>query len=336
VDGVMSDVVRGAPWPPRHGRPHPRFSSALDETLPPPPPEAGRVPSGLRLSLAPNGDTVRVRLALAEPFEMYEWADCAVAVWHGPSLAHVHDVRAGETELTVQLPCGGPPVDIHLPAHMDPEVLAVNAGPRDALAEPAERGAAWIAYGDSITAGWSSPVPGSEWVARVARRIGLDVVNLGLPAAAHGGDEQVSEVVALHAEVVTVAIGTNCWSRIPRRAEQMGDAMRAVMTRIRAEHANAPLIVLSPLLRPAAEDVPNAVGATLADLRTSIEQTVLQRAADDSHLRLVRGRDLLAAEELVDGLHPGADGHEHLAAVLEGTFLDVLGSPAPRRHGRPA
>jgi lysophospholipase L1-like esterase len=284
------------------------------------------------VSLAPTGGVVGIRLALAEPLEMYEWADCAIAVWHGSSLQQVHPVRAGETVVTVRLPTGGPPVDVHLPAHMDPEVLAVHAGPRGAPPEPGRRGAAWVAYGDSITAGWSSPMPGSEWVARVARSIGLDAVNLGLPAAAHGGDEQVSEVVALPADVVTVAIGTNCWSRIPRRARQMGDLITALARRIRAEHTGAPLIVVSPLVRPAAEDVANIVGATLSDLRASIEHAVLQRGADDPLLTLVRGRDLLAADELVDGLHPGAAGHEHLAGVLEGAVLDALDSAGRTRR----
>jgi lysophospholipase L1-like esterase len=284
------------------------------------------VPAGLRISLAPTGLAVRVRLALSEPLPMYDWAQQAVAVWQGPDLRETHRVLAGDVELTVQLPSDGPPVDIHLPAHMDPEVLDVGSlSSGEVSPEPAPRGPAWLAYGDSITAGWSAPLPGSEWVARLARDAGLDVVNLGLPAAADGHAEQISEIVELPATLVTVAIGTNCWSRLPHSAEEMGDVMTSLVARVRADLPDASLVVISPLLRPEAEAVPNSAGATLAQLRESIEAAVRPHADRDSRVRLVEGRPLLGADELVDGLHPGSEGHKHLAETL----ADVVATLSP-------
>jgi lysophospholipase L1-like esterase len=288
------------------------------------------VPAGLRISLSPTGHAVRVRLALSEPFPMYGWAQQAVTVWQGPDLRETHRVLVGEVALTVRLPSDGPPVDIHLPAHMDPEVLDVRSLSGEVSPEPAPRGPTWLAYGDSITAGWSAPLPGSEWVARLAREAGLDVVNLGLPAAADGHAAQISEVVALPATLVTVAIGTNCWSRLPHSAEEMGDVMTSLVARVRTDLPDASLVVISPLLRPEAEAVPNSAGATLAQLRESVEAAVRPHADRDPRVRLVEGRPLLAADELVDGLHPGSEGHKHLAETL----ADVVSTLPPLTQGR--
>ena len=71
------------------------------------------------------------------------------------------------------------------------------------------------------------------------------------------------------------------------------------------------MLVVSPLIRPDAEDRPNALGTTLADIRLAIEQTVT--AGRDRLTALLPGADLLTADHLTDGIHPGDDGHRKLA-----------------------
>ena len=80
---------------------------------------------------------------------------------------------------------------------------------------------------------------------------------------------------------------------------------------VRAGHPAVPIVVVSPLIRPDAEAAPNALGATLDDLRRAMEEAV--DAASDDLITLVPGRDLLAPESLADGIHPGSAGHRILA-----------------------
>ena len=85
-------------------------------------------------------------------------------------------------------------------------------------------------------------------------------------------------------------------------------------------------MVASPVLRPDAESTPNRLGATLVDLRGAMEEAVQERiAAGDRQLSLVPGGDLLTAAHLPDGIHPGDEGHELLAAAFGGAVADALG-----------
>jgi lysophospholipase L1-like esterase len=71
------------------------------------------------------------------------------------------------------------------------------------------------------------------------------------------------------------------------------------------------------VVRPDAEDTPNRLGTTLADLRAVIEEVVDERiAAGDEHLELIPGAPLLTADHLPDGIHPGDEGHAVLAAAV--------------------
>jgi hypothetical protein len=84
-----------------------------------------------------------------------------------------------------------------------------------------------------------------------------------------------------------------------------------------------PIVCISPILRPDAEDTPNALGATLADLRSALEC-----AAEACDVRLVAGRDLVSASHLTDGIHPGDEGHAMLAKALGPTLSQALGEGA--------
>lgn len=95
------------------------------------------------------------------------------------------------------------------------------------------------------------------------------------------------------------------------------------------------------MLRPDAEQTPNRLGVTLAELRTSMEEAVvdLMRARSDSgsrsgsgsgsgdkRLALLPGRDLIGPEQLADGVHPDDKGHAALAAAVAEALRTTLSS----------
>lgn len=72
-----------------------------------------------------------------------------------------------------------------------------------------------MVHGDSITEGWWSTRPAHGWPAVAGRALGWDTVNLGYAGAARGELATAEQLAALPADVLTLAFGTNCWSRVP-------------------------------------------------------------------------------------------------------------------------
>lgn len=204
---------------------------------------------------------------------------------------------------------------VYLPEGMKPSILSI-AGIGGTI-EPAPRQPRWLAYGDSIVEGWIASGPASAWPAIAGRTFGLDVFNLGYAGSARGEVVSAEHVGALDADVISISHGTNCWTRIPHSVEQMLANTTAFLRIVRAGQPGVPIVVASPVVRPDAEDTPNKLGATLADLRDAMERAT-QQAIDsgDSLLTLVHGRRVLSADLLADGVHPGDAGHALLAQVF--------------------
>jgi len=253
----------------------------------------------------------------------------AISVWTRDERVGGVDVPsdAATVSVSVPLPDREPeqPVIVHFPEAPAVTVRAVR-GIGGSIA-PAARGPRWLAYGDSITQGWSVTDPGRSWAATVARRAGLDLVNLGFAGSARGELPAALQIKATApVDVLTMAWGTNCWSSIPTDADLLREQVRAFLSVVRQGHPDVPLVVLSPILRPAAEHEPNILGATLAGLRGALEESVLtfRDRCQDDRLHLVPGGDIVASDELVDGVHPGDTGHEAMARAVLAAF-DRLG-----------
>ena len=205
---------------------------------------------------------------------------------------------------------------------MRPIVRAVRAF--GGTIEPAPAQPRWLAYGDSIAEGWIATGPVGAWPAVAGRRYGLDVVNLGYAGSARGEIPSAEQLAALEADVISISHGTNCWSRIPFSTAMFRAQTEAFLDLVRAGHPDTPIVVTSPILRPDAEATPNRLGATLADLRGAMEDVAAERIAQgDAALTLVAGGDLISADDLPDGIHPGDHGHEILAAAFGGAVAQA-------------
>jgi len=117
--------------------------------------------------------------------------------------------------------------------------------------------------------------------------------------------------------VITIAYGTNCWTRTPHSVSLFAEGLRAFLAIVREGHPLTPIVALSPILRVDAEGKPNRLGATLAELRAAFERVVQERvAAGDDRLALVPGGALVPAAELPDGIHPDDRGHARIARAV--------------------
>ncbi|WP_374983915.1 GDSL-type esterase/lipase family protein [Streptomyces fradiae] len=298
--------------------------------------ERAALPVGVRLELtaAPGTRAVEVRYRARVPGR--EEGGPSVpphlfALWRdGRPAGEAYGAPAtdGEAAVVLDLPRPERPGEVftvYLPEAAAPVVLGVRAVGGGIA--PAPRRARWAVYGDSITEGWWATRPAHAWPAAAGRALGLDPVNLGYAGTGRGELPVARQLAALPAALITLAFGTNCWEPVPTTPARLYALTRAFAGTVRTGHPHTPLLVVSPLLRPAAEAAPNGAGATLAELRAALEEAVRDlRAAGDEHLLLLPGRPLLDAGHLWDGLHPNDAGHARLAAAV----VDAV-----RTHVRP-
>ncbi|MGG8406896.1 GDSL-type esterase/lipase family protein [Streptomyces sp. 12297] len=282
--------------------------------------ERATLPIGVRLEFeaAPAARAVEIRYRATVPGPTDALRDLAhvFALWNRHGMLHeLFTDPAEESVVRIALPPGLGPYTIHPPETQSPLVLGIRGIGGPVL--PPAAAPRWVVHGDSITEGWWSTRPAHGWPSVAGRALGLDTVNLGYAGAARGELPTAEQLATLPADLITLAFGTNCWSRIPYSVPLLYETTRTFLELIRQGHPQTPLQLVSPVLRPDAEAVPNRLGATLGELRAAMERAVRERIlAGDRRLALLPGLPLLRPEHLADGLHPNDEGHAVLGAAV--------------------
>ena len=326
----LEPFLRGCAWPAAPGMPYPRCDPGPGGLrLPADTRAAAALPVGVRLELEGEAEAVEIdyRTETDALGHRGPGAGTGFALFRGEAL--VSEAPAVLGAGTVRLAAGRGPARaiVHLPEAMRPTLLALRAV--SGAFTPAAPQPRWLCYGDSIAEGWKASAPAWAWPAQLGRRHGLDVVNLGYAGAARGELASAEEIAALPAAAITLAHGTNCWTRTPHGAALFAEGLRDFLAIVREGHPRTPIVALSPILRLDAEQKPNRLGATLADLRAAFERVVRERiAAGDARLALVPGAALVPAEELPDGIHPDDAGHARIAGAVGRVLEAQLASRA--------
>lgn len=313
----VAPYLRGCLYHSIKGVPYPRADPKRQPTLPDDTWEASTTPASVRLEFCGTAARIRLEFELNPQSNFSQnWPGGTLfEVWRGTDRVSFAPASVTGT-MELELGDGADPAVVYLPERMQPRLLSLE--PIGGEIAPAPRGPAWLCYGDSIVEGWLATSPALTWPARVARERGLDLFNLGYAGCARGETATAEMIADATAELVTVAYGTNCWQRTPFTPEELGNSLEAFVARVRNGHPNVPIVVVSPILRPDAEHNRNRRGASLEDLRLAMETRTSLLIGSDPSLHLVRGRELLEASDLVDGIHPSDQGHERLgAAILE-------------------
>ena len=328
--------LRGCAFPAGQGVAYPRADpSPLGERLPRDTWQTACLPVGVRFEI--QGDASRLEIDYeTETQELGyrgEGAGTAFSVWRGTT--HVSDVPAqpGRQRVEVRLGEGESPAILYLPEGMRPTVHALRG--LDGAIEPAPPQPRWLCYGDSIAEGWVATGPAHSWPAVVGREQGLDVVNLGYAGSARGEIVSAEQIAELSADLISISYGTNCWTRTPSSTPAFRAGLEAFLDVVRQGHPATPLVAVSPILRPDAEQVPNRLGAKLSELRASFEACIEARiASGDASLIAIPGAALVEAERMPDGIHPDDAGHAAMAAQLGPALRGALQDPVSARPGR--
>ncbi len=175
----------------------------------------------------------------------------------------------------------------------------------------------YVAYGDSVTHGFTASRVDRTFPYRVAERRGWQSVNLGLGGRTARPAEG-AVIGALGGDVVTIFIGVNDWQG-GIAPDVYRENMRGLLAGLRAKQPRVPVYVLTPLWvsdrwKPAKAAYP------LESYRDALRTLVAElRDGGDAALRCVEGPELIDGDERYFDpvlVHPNDAGFAQLAERL--------------------
>lgn len=176
---------------------------------------------------------------------------------------------------------------------------------------PAKR---YVAYGDSITHGFTSSSVDKSYAYLVAQKNGWQIINLGLGGrASTPADGEV--VASLKGDIISVFMGANDW-QIGIPPERYRTNMMAFFDALRAAQPNVPIYYITSLWVAPSWD-PKGKVADLEAYRQVAREIVAARK--DANLHIVEGPELIDHElNLFDStpVHPNDAGFAQMGARL--------------------
>ena len=212
--------IRGAAYPASGDVPYPRANPTDTARLSADVWSAAGVPVGIRLELVGDAQAIDIAYRTTSGNLGYrgDGAGITFSVWRGGRKVCEEEAVLGDGLIRLSLGAAAPdkPAIIYLPEGMQPVVLSLTAVKGEIAPAPALP--RWLAYGDWTTQGWIASGPSQGWAAIAARKTGLNLVNLGYAGAGRGEIVSAEHMAALTAEIITIAYGESCWSRVPHSA----------------------------------------------------------------------------------------------------------------------
>ena len=201
---------------------------------------------------------------------------------------------------------------------------------------PPAPGPRWVHYGSSISHCIEADRPTGTWPAVAARLAGADLMSLGL-----AGQCQLDQWVArtirdLDVDLISLKLGINVINGDTMRERTFLSALQGFLDTVRDGHPDIPLVVITPIICPVAEDHPGptlqgldgkvfvrdrppelSLGAlSLGRIRRLLADGVSRRQQEgDAELHLVDGLSLFGpgdTADLPDGLHPNSAGYQRM------------------------
>jgi len=301
------------PWRLPHTQPQ-RFLTPDDMLMT----KAG-CPSGVRLRFATEATALTLRFQpLDEPGPAIPDGHCFDAVIDGRILQVIR-CRGGATEVVFDaIGHGRRTVELWLPLDCPvtiTELLAADAATVRPVPDPQPL---WVTWGSSLTHCVRASSSARTWPAIVARRYGLNLINLGFGGQCHLDPTVAMVIRDLPAQFISLKLGINALINATVNSRTYTALVAAAVAIIREKHPQTPLALVSPIGFPLNETTMNAAGYTIAAMRRDME-FVCHRyvAAGDTNLHYVDGLTIFNLDEIArhttDQCHPNAAGIELMA-----------------------
>jgi hypothetical protein len=256
-------------------------------------------------------------------------------------LAHPADIgfeEGGPTTIRfVDLGTGTKSVELWLPHAASTELRSLRiAASATATETPPSGRRVWLHYGSSISHCMEAETPTETWPAIAAAQAGVELFSLGL-----AGQCQLDPFVARTirdqpADVISLKLGINIVNGDAMRERVFIPAVHGLLDTIRDGHPETPILVVSPIFCPSAEDAPGptlmAADGTfytvpgMAEIRTGCLTlrrvrellagiVAARRDLGDTNLSYLDGLELFGpddAGDLPDLLHPNNAGYARM------------------------
>jgi hypothetical protein len=240
-------------------------------------------------------------------------------------------------------------VEIWLPHAAVLELRAARVDDGATLEPVPGEGRRWVHYGSSISHCLEADRPTETWPAVAARRAGLDLVDLGLAGQCQLDPQVARTIRDLEVDLISVKAGINVLNGDTMRERTFRPALHGFLDTVRDGHPETPLLVVTPIHCPSAEDHPGptvlrpegvfgvvprpdelATGSlTLRRIRELVTEVVTHRqAAGDRNLHLLDGLQLFGPDDVAlmpDLLHPDAEGYR----LMGSRFHDLVMATGP-------
>lgn len=270
-------------------------------------------PAGIRIDALTDSRFIELDYTIGA--QVRDWANFDILL-NGAFVASIPSSfpPGAEGRLRWDLPDGstGPcRISVYLPQCADVAIGRISfsegANVREA---PAGRGSL-LCLGDSITQGMDARHPSCTYAVLLARYLGFDLLNQGVGGFVFDSDSLDPEL-DLKPDLVTVAYGTNDWSKSPSPETFARDAS-AYLDKLTSIFPAARIAVLSPIWRKDLEEM-KAAGTF-----RSIGETIERLCARYPSVRFIDGMELVPHQERFFGdgkVHPTDEGFAHFALNL--------------------
>jgi hypothetical protein len=212
----------------------------------------------------------------------------------------------------------------------------------------------WVHYGSSISHCMEAEQPAHVWPAVAARHAGVALQSLGFAGQCHLDQFVARTIRDADADIVSIKTGINVINLDSMRERVFAPALHGFLDTIREGKPDVPIVLVSPIFCPSAEDhpgptVPDGRGKyvtikgsaeiregcmTLRRVREIIAEVVAMRQGGDAQLHYVDGLELFGegdADDLPDDLHPNSAGYvrmgERFAKRILGSLAATLSPP---------
>ena len=232
------------------------------------------------------------------------------------------------------LPVGRKVLELWLPHDQPVQLTAVQLSDgAEAEVVPDDR-PRWTTYGSSISHCRGAHSPARTWPATAARLKGANLTSFGFAGQCHLDAMVAMAIRDVPADLISLKVGINIRGASSLSPRTFAPALIAMVRIIREAQPDTPIAVVSPIVSPPRETMPNAAGLSLTMMRDQLADAVQRLAAcGDASLHYFDGLELFGPDfvepYLPDELHPNADGYE----VLGQRFAElVLGKLLPARR----